>query len=1001
MKDAATNPNPTEVARELITQASALLRARPRPVATYRVQFHRKFSFVDAANIVPYLSALGVSHLYASPIMAARVGSTHGYDVVDHNRLNPELGSPENYQQLCEVLREREMGQILDTVPNHCGVGTNDNAWWNDVLEHGRESERATFFDITWDGSPRSGKRGTVLLPVLGRPYAQALEAGELRLELDESSGALRVAYFDRLFPVTPWSYSLVLGSMTESLGGRSALKPEEIRRFHHLLQQTIACSPPEGCTRGWVQQEVAALLRQSPVLRDVFLETVSNFNGTPGNADSFDALDLLLQAQHYRLAWWRVAPDEINYRRFFDINDLAGLATERPEVFDEVHRLTLQLVAEGAVDGVRIDHPDGLYDPAGYFGRLQQAALAAVAGRLASGGGIGVGVDPGTLQSEIRRLASESSDRLLPVWAEKILAVDEALPTDWPIDGTSGYDFMNFAGSLFVDPAAEPAFDKLYRELLHGSAGHELPQYDELVYRNKKLIMQRSLASELRMLTVRLDAVAQMDRSSRDHSQAALQEALRETVACFPVYRSYITRSGSSSLDAQRLEQAISEAIARSKPGDNSAFLFLRDVLLLRAPQADTDLGRQACAEIAGRFQQLTAPVTAKGIEDTTFYVFNRFVALNEVGGDPSQFGLRPDQVHAYFADRQTHWPFAMSTLSTHDTKRSEDVRARLYALSEQPDVWREHVQRWVALNARFREAAGHVIPSPNDEYLLYQTLVGIWPVSGGATPDEPFVARVQAYMLKAVREAKTQTTWTEPNEVYETGLRRFIASVLDAHGNGAFLREVDSFASELAWFGWINSLAMTTLKLFAPGVPDTYQGTELWDLSLVDPDNRRPVDYGVRREGLSALQAAYATRPEGEVLADVLATPGDGRIKLLLTWLGLRLRRERAELFRTGTYVPLAVEGPGVDHLFSFALIDSDSAVVVAVPRLLRKLGFEPGKWAPADRYRGTRIVCAGGVGSRRYRSLLSGRQVEANTALSAAELMDPIPIAILISD
>jgi (1->4)-alpha-D-glucan 1-alpha-D-glucosylmutase len=874
----------------------------PLPESTYRLQFHAGFTFRDAAAIVPYLHDLGVTHRYASPYLKARPGSTHGYDVIDHGALNPELGTQEDYDAFVEALRSHGMGHILDIVPNHVGVATNDNAWWNDVLEHGPASRYANYFDIAWRGSPRPELHDKVMLPLLGAPYGQVLEKGELKLVSED--GKVRVAYHDRRFP----------------------LRPESAREIQ---------------SRGGVDA----------------------FNGAPGEPRSFDALDELLNRQHYRLSYWRVAPDEINYRRFFDINDLAALSMEREEVFRDTHALILQLVVEGKVDGLRVDHPDGLHDPKRYFERLQRAYVDRAR----------------SVETETRHPPLPQGERetcALYVVAEKILAPDEPLPDDWPVHGTTGYDFLNMVNGLFVDQAAEEPFTRLYQEWTGDDT-----TFEDLVYEKKRLILDVALASELQMLAHRLDRFAQKHRRSRDYTLSGLRGALREVIACFPVYRTYVSKSdGVHGSDRAHVETAVRRATERNPSTDPAVFYFIRDVVLQQYAEATTDAGREEQLRFAGKFQQVTAPVTAKGVEDTAFYVYNRFVSLNEVGGEPGHFGVSPDKLHRYFQDRQSHWPHALSALSTHDTKRSEDVRARLNVLSEMPDSWAEAVLRWRRFNeAHRRPAACGSAPSPDDEYLLYQTLVGAYPLAGAH--DGTFVQRIQSYMQKAMREAKVFTSWTSPNKGYETGVREFVGRILD---EGAFLEDFRRFVAPVAKHGLLNSLAQTVLKLAAPGVPDTYQGTELWDFSLVDPDNRRPVDYDRRRGMLGELTRGVNVR-------DLLASTDDGRVKLFVTARLLHARRSHPGLFSAGEYLPLEATGPRRDNVFAFIRRSGGRSAVVAVPRLVTRIA----RHAKSDN---GRLVVRGGP---HFRNLFTGETVEAGPeGIALSEVFKQFPVAVLTS-
>ena len=882
-------------------------RASAGPESTYRLQFHAGFTFRDAAAIVPYLHDLGVTHLYASPYLKARPGSTHGYDVIDHSCLNPELGSEADYDAWVESMRGRGMGHVLDTVPNHMGVATNDNAWWNDVLEHGPRSKYARHFDVAWDASPRPEARGKVLLPVLGGPYGEVLENGELKL--GREGRRWFVGYYERRFPIDP------------------------------------ATAPPEASD-----------------------EAVARYNSSP------DLLDELLRRQNYRLCYWRVASDEINYRRFFDINELAALAMEREEVFHAAHDFIFGLLKAGKLSGLRIDHPDGLYDPKAYFERLQRKYAREVLGD-----------------------ESRAAERRLYVVAEKILAVDEPLPHEWACHGTSGYDFLNMANGLFVDGASADAFTRLYDEWTGGRN-----DFDDLVYRKKKLILRISLASELHMLGRQLDRLAQSHRRTQDFTFNGLLHALRETIACFPVYRSYVTADGVHDADVRNTELAVERAIARNPKTDPSAFRFVADTVLLRGPLRN----REDAVHFAGKFQQVTAPTTAKGIEDTAFYLYNRLISLNEVGGEPAHFGVPPEELHRYFADRAKVWPYAMSALSTHDTKRSEDVRARINVLSEVPDAWRWRSGRWREMNARHRTTVnGNPAPGPNEEYLIYQTLVGAWPIGADAA-DETFVGRIHAYLEKALREAKVFTSWTNPNAAYESAVTDFVSRILDPDASGEFLRNFLEFQSQVSHWGMLNSLSQVLLKITAPGVPDTYQGTELWDLSLVDPDNRRPVDYARRAKMLDELRSrAEKAGGDGVSLArELLAEKEDGRVKLYVTWKGLTCRRERTGLFSAGEYVPVETQGDRGGHVFAFARRQGSRLAVVAVPRLLTRLAADGATPVGESVWRDTELRIPGVTPGHRLRNVLTGETVSAGPsrgALRASDAFGTFPVALLVSD
>ena len=918
-----------------------------RPSSTYRVQLHARFGFDAAAALVPYLHALGVSDLYVSPILTAAPGSTHGYDVVNHAELNPELGGEEGFRRLSDACAASGLGLLVDFVPNHMGIGPM-NAWWMDVLENGPSSVHAPAFDVDW--TPLKVQLGhKVLVPVLGDQYGKVLERGELTLARD--GGTLTVRYYEHVFPVAPRSVPLVLRHRLETL--RAELGPgdahlqelESIAVSLEKLAPRTDTSPPAVEDRARekevAKRRLAALCEVSPRVRDFLDENLRAFNGRPGEPRSFDLLDGLLEAQAYRLAFWRVAGEEINYRRFFDVNGLAAIRMEEPRVFEDAHRLVLRLVRDGRISGLRIDHPDGLYAPPAYFRRLQAAHLLERARALAAARGAPLG--PAEEQAVLERLfqALEAGDlpaRPLHVLVEKILVHPERMPEGWDVDGTTGYEFLASVNGLFVDPEAQRAFDGLWLRVT-GRA----EEYGEVIAAKKRLVMSSSMASEVNMLAHRLNRVSETNRRTRDFTLNELTRALVEYVALFPVYRTYVTRRGEvDERDRRLVEATLARARRRSPVTDPSIYEFLRDVILLRHPEGLSEAEKAGWLEFTLKLQQVTGPVTAKAVEDTAFYTYVRLLSLNEVGGDPRHFGTTPEELHALLLDRQARFPGSLSATSTHDTKRSEDVRVRIDALSEMPAEWRSAALRWSRVHRTLRGGAeGRPAPDRADELLLYQTLVGAFPDDGlqpGTPVHAEFLGRIQRYMEKALREAKTHTSWTNPDEEYEAGVRDYVARLL---AERPFLDELAQLAGRAARAGRISSLAQVAIKCAAPGVPDVYQGCELWDLSLVDPDNRRPVDFARRRAALAALDAELARGPEARAaLARRLSAPdalASGEAKLLLLRVALHLRRERRELFRAGDHRPLAAEGPLGRHVFAFARTHRHDAVVCAVPRLV----------------------------------------------------------------
>ncbi|MBI3455418.1 MAG: malto-oligosyltrehalose synthase [Candidatus Rokubacteria bacterium] len=992
---------------------------RPRiPVATYRLQFNRTFTFEQAREVVPYLEALGISDVYASSYLAARPGSTHGYDIVDHNALNPEIGAGEAYERFVAALRERGMGQILDVVPNHMGIAEGANRWWNDVLENGPSSPYAEFFDIDWEPVKRQ-LANKVLLPILGDQYGRALEGQELVLEIAE--GAFRLRYHETRLPIEPRSTSPILGYRLEPLAATLGEGDPHFQEYQSImtaltnLPATTETAPERVRERlrekEVIRRRLARLMEGCEPVRASVEEAVRIFNGKRGDPRSFDLLDRLLADQPYRLAHWRVAADEINYRRFFDVNELAAIRMENPAVFREAHRLILRLVEEEQVTGLRIDHPDGLYNPRRYFLALQRERRAqrARAGLLR-----GPAMAEPDLEAAVPRTAeafeagceadpAQPGCRPLYLLAEKILRKGERLPARWAIHGTTGYEFLNLAGGLFVDGANARAVTAAYTAFTG-----QRTSFADLVYASKQLIMQVSMSSELNVLGHALSRLAERNRYSRDFTLNSLTDALKEVIACFPVYRTYIDgRDPEVALqDRACIEVALAFAKRRNPATNVSVFDFVRDVLLLRDPDSADEAYREDKRAFVQKFQQVTAPVTAKGVEDTAFYRYNRLVSLNEVGGDPDRFGIPVEEFHAQCAARQEKWPAGMSATSTHDTKRSEDVRARIHVLSELPQEWRAAVSRWHRWNRRHAaQVDGRPAPDRNDEYLLYQTLVGAWPLTPPSRDAAAaFTTRIQAYMLKAAKEAKVHTSWINPNEAYDEAIRVFVARVLAAGPANRFLADFAAFHRPIARIGMLNSLAQTLLKMTAPGVPDFYQGTELWDFGLVDPDNRRPVDFAARAARLAELRARIGSGDRAGLARDLVEQWEDGRIKLYTIHRALACRRAAPDLFRLGEYVPLLAGGPGAAHVCAFARRRATRAVLVVVPRLLGRLTGK-GARLPLGRdvWGDTSVALPGEIPGGAYTHVFTGAAVrtgvrEGTVALPVGEALAEFPVALL---
>ena len=954
----------------LLNVAMEKIQSRRRPIeSTYRVQFHAGFKFRDAALIVPYLAKLGITHLYASPYLKATPGSMHGYDVIDHCRLNPELGTMEDFDELVATLRTHGMSHIADIVPNHVGIATNENVWWNDVLENGPASIYANYFDINWNGSPLTDLSGRVLMPILGAMYGEELEAGKLKLTFE--GGGFFVSYYERKLPISPKTYSAILPA-NESL--------REIKNQCDALPdrcEGAAVAHERHHGKQEIKRRLAELAEKNRTVADLIAESLKKLNGTPGEPGSFDRLDELLRHQCFRLASWKTAPDEINYRRFFDVNSLAALSMERLEVFEATHGFILGLLAQDKIAGLRIDHPDGLYDPETYFKRLQSHYVMTISREQFAGNW--EEMRPGLL----KRLEERERGKPLYILGEKILALDEPLPRTWPIDGTSGYEFLNMTSGLFVDASAVGTFDRLYHEWIGDDTS-----YGEIIYQKKKMILQVSLASELNMLAIELKRIAQKSRYGIDFSLRGFREALRELIACFGVYRTYVSEAGASDADRLQIDRALDAATKRNPKMGPDIFRFIREILLAEGEISEEERGRRL--HFAGKFQQLSSPVTAKGIEDTAFYIYNRLASLNEVGGNPGKFGVEPKELHEFYQQRQRDWPRAMSTLSTHDTKRSEDVRARINALSEIPDEWGHCLRRWAEMNASYRTTINDIsAPDRNEEYALYQTLLGAWPIE--SVDMDSFRKRIQAYILKFMREARVYTSWTDPDETREKAIERFIDSILDESRSAKFLKDFRSMQRKISRIGMFNSLAQTLLKLAAPGMPDTYQGNEIWDFSLVDPDNRRPVDFQRRRKMLDEL--------EREVSDNSPASLESGQLKLWIHQKVLHLRRQFPGLFTSGEYLPIQTAGSKARNLFAFARTDGNRVAIVAVPRLIGGLIQSADQMPCGSRVWGdTTIQLPAKVISRTFRDYFSGGAVKTTMA---ADIFAQWPVVLLVGE
>jgi len=875
------------------------------PTATYRLQLHADFSFDAAAGISDYLSDLGVTHAYCSPSLQAAPGSTHGYDVIDYTRPNVELGGEEGFRRFASALKSAHLGQVLDIVPNHMAISTAANWWWADVLENGPSSHFASYFDVEWE-SPEARLRNMVLVPILRDHYGRVLEAGELQVV--RQGAEFQVRYADNTYPISPSSFGPMLGRAARQAGSDAlAFLADAFSELPRPTATDRASVRRRHRDKAVLRENLRRLIDDDPFVASAIDQTIADMNADP------DALHALLDLQNYRLAWWRSADRDLGYRRFFDIDTLIGLRMEDEQVFEDTHRRVLDWVREGVIDGLRIDHLDGLRDPQEYLDRLRAAAPNAW------------------------------------IVAEKILEAEEALPETWPIAGTTGYDFLNRVTGLFIDPEGEAPLTEFYREFTG-----ETRDYAGLVRDKKVLVLSEMLGSDVNRLTDLLLHICERHRRHRDYSRHQLAEALRELIAWFPVYRTYIRPySGKLSESDRRCAEIAAAAAIRERPDlEVTLFEFLRDLITLTVTG---DLEK----EFVARLQQLTGPAMAKGAEDTVFYTYNRFIALNEVGGDPSRFGIGLAQFHEKAQETQHRWPLTMTTTATHDTKRGEDMRARLALLSEQPSIWIDAVRRWSAMAQPHRTDG---LPDRNTEYFFYQTLVGAWPVCA---------ERLTAYMEKACREAKTHTSWTAPDSSYEDAVRSFVGRCLTDRD---LMQDVRRFVDSLIEPGRINSLAQTLIKLTAPGVPDLYQGTELWSLHLVDPDNRRPVDYEERRRALAEIKQMSARA--------IWERADEGLPKMWVTHSALQVRqRHREEFDASSCYTAVHARGPLAGHVLAFRRGDT---IMTIVPRLVTRAN---GRW------QGTRICVPQGA----WTNVLTGQPAEGGD-IELSELWRDFPVALL---
>jgi len=947
------------------------------PLSLYRLQFNKDFTFRQAQSIVPYLKELGISHCYASPLLCAREGSVHGYDIINHAELNPEIGSLEEFYDFVNTLHYHDMGLIIDIVPNHMGIG-NENKWWMDVLENGQASRYASYFDIDWEPLKKELK-GKVLVPVLGDHYGNILMSGQFKFNFDQETGKLSLNYWEHKFPINPSSYPIFLEHRLEVLESR--LGSSNFDFFEYLSIINVFKKLPginetssekifeRNREKDIASRRLADLCRKNQVISGFVQENLVDFQCKPNDPISCNRIHNLLEEQAYRLAYWRVSIDIINYRRFFDVNHLIGLKTENPLVFTSTHSLILDLIEQEKIDGLRIDHPDGLLEPTKYFKTLQAEA----------GKRLGTNFDA----TEERLLGSKK----LPIYvvAEKILAPFEKIPKDWAINGTVGYEYLNDLCNLLVDGKNSKKFTRIYQRFTESALN-----FNELVIECKKLIMKTSLTGELSTLSNLLNRISERYYSTRDYTLNSLRDALTEIIACFPVYRTYISEGTKGDKAVDYIKWAVGLAKKRTMHTDPSIFDFIEKVLLVELEENKESEEYAEILSFAMKFQQYTAPLMAKGLEDTSFYRYNKLIALNEVGGEPVHFGISINEFHNHNIKRLERTPHGMLCTSTHDTKRSEDVRARICVLSEIPDKWHEKINKWSALNQSKKIELDKVLaPDKNDEYLFYQSLLGIWPV---IPPDEAekesLISRLQEYMLKAIREAKVHTSWVNINTEYESAITDYIRKVLTSPENHPFWKEFLPFHESVAKTGYLNSLFQCALKLTCPGVPDIYQGSEVFKFNLVDPDNRRPVDF------------EFLTQKLSKIARDELLPIESGNIKLFLTSSLLNFRQKYQDIFRRGDYTPLETKGSKSRNLVAFSRKFDEDTFVVVVPRLVYNMVSDDIPLPIGEEvWKDTTIMLPQEYTGHKCLDILTNQEyLFTETLVKAGDILNSLPVAVL---
>ena len=869
------------------------------PKSTYRLQFNSSFGFKAASGTTDYLSELGISDIYASPVFKSKIDSSHGYDVVEPNQLNPQLGTDEEFDFLAGKVKKNGMHWLQDFVPNHMAYNV-QNRMLIDLLENGSNSGYAGFFDIDWEHH-HAGMKGRILAPFLGKFYQEALENGEIKLRYDEEG--LSINYYETRLPIKIESYADVFSFRLDKLRNKLGRNEPDFIRFMGTLFAIKSLPSAEEIDERYNQIKfIKGILWELYIynnsIKDFIDENLKIFNGIKGMPESFDLLDNLLSQQYFRISFWKVANEEINYRRFFNVNELISLRVENEEVFNRIHSLVFKLCREEKISGLRIDHIDGLYDPSDY----------------------------------LKNVRDRNKDIYLVV--EKILEFEENLPTFWPVQGTTGYDFLNFLNEIFCQRKNNYRLTAFYNKFTEQNK-----TYEQIVIEKKRLIIQTRMAGDVENLAILIEEISSKDRFGVDVTLHGIKEALEEILTHFPVYRTYISGSKNRRTDKKYLSEVI-EKVKKENQLLTKEFQYIGSLLTKDFGEKFTTEQKDKSLNFLMKFQQLTGPIMAKGFEDTVLYVFNRLISLNEVGSSPDKFGITLNEFYNFNKKRFLNWRFTINATSTHDTKRGEDVRARINVLSEIPDEWIKKVRLWNKINVKFKKSRnGYLMPDKNLEYFIYQTLIGSFPFNPDDTGD--YLNRIKQYLVKSMREAKEHSSWTRPDAEYESAALTFTGNILNS--NSEFYNDFSSFRKKIAFYGVYNSLSQSLVKISSPGVPDFYQGTEMWDLFLVDPDNRQPVDYNLRRKSLNEIikmDKESGVEDRISFLQSLLINPSDAKIKLYVTYKSLQVRNNNLEFYNEGDFIPVETGGKFKDNLIAFARSFEDKVIVTLAPRFLTDL-------------------------------------------------------------